>query len=1031
MSYYEYWKVSKIGSHMGKNMSDFMNAASDAIAFKMIENAEIAAARRAFFSAEPGSAERDRARDEFLQRLITKEIWYYSWYAVSVLDLESMEFGRKYGEAMDVLTGGKLDGGIQSPAAGLFEAYVESTKEYFDFEGKSDPLELLAVIVKGGEKARSFTGPHYEIYELMRNYGEFDRAGQLDVFYPDEQSFALFMIHRGYSLEPQTLEQAYQGYEDLAAAVGEERLLAIASELRVAEKNQWAMITSSPDLLDTVESPLGMCLRLLGDEGPEEYLWSILARDYAGEVDGNVDFTVPAKLRDELYREYGKDVVLKQVETVRSWSHESKTGTYSAQRVLDEVRGRWVLQEKALVDRLKRIASGESPDSSVSLADLRREYNLLRNYAKTKVYGFPDTDDEYLRMNLEETYKSSLETYPHFEDAPEEQIALYAAEERLKRLRRDVTRSEELAQFPREQALAEIEDLEDRLPDLRNAWQREKADLGSRAPWEPSEEERKPRPTLSAKEVRRMKEEAREKNEKKREERAEEYAANRVADLKNDAKNLKFEQLGGLKQSALNIYADYKFYRLPFVDDEREAAGLNKQIEHYEDRYREFPYIDPLRLEIFAYNNAIDRAKVQLKINNPNTIRDAELEIEWLTTKRERARTQLETRSERDASNDPPRPLMGRDRKVAKNFAKLVYHEYAKEMVPVRLRSKRNEIEAALQRTAFLADIPQAQLKLLAAEAMLQELKPRLNSLAPGARRDAVVAEIQHYEVELLILEKRWKAIIAGEVGADAKPLDLGALFVQSEASKVSQLKNDDSGRTGSRRESKRSDSVSGEEVVRRHDVVAEVVNPDLGARELDAFLNALEIARKADLSKLSELNQERASLGIQPINTFDQASRLVMLAGGSWDRFARNGDSDDFNDARGAFSKIQSIAPGYYEAFKEALPFVFERYSPNQPQRTPIADVQTARLESGTLERFQAVEWLASEERYDLIRDLHRAEDDLWSQEVMVGQQKQRQELPEKSLKRFQEKIDSRREKVESVRQALDALDAAQVETL
>lgn len=203
------------------------------------------------------------------------------------------------------------------------------------------------------------------------------------------------------------------------------------------------------------------------------------------------------------------------------------------------------------------------------------------------------------------------------------------------------------------------------------------------------------------------------------------------------------------------------------------------------------------------------------------------------------------------------------------------------------------------------------------------------------------------------------------------------------------------------------------------------VENPDPSAEELNAFLEALRLAREAEAIELAALNEERESLGLEPVEAYASHSEWIHMAAGFWDRFARTGEREDYNMVSRSLSRMRSMDRQVSREINQALSMTRENLSrASLVQRTPIGDVQAAQLEAGELSEDLVLVLRASQERYDLLRAVLDARADLLRQEVQVAQRLQT-EMPDSAKQRFLDQVERRRNKLDQARQALEAFDA------
>lgn len=484
---------------------------------------------------------------------------------------------------------------------------------------------------------------------------------------------------------------------------------------------------------------------------------------------------------------------------------------------------------------------------------------------------------------------------------------------------------------------------------------------------------------------------------------------------------------------ALDRYARAKFYDMPLATEERSIASLERSITTFEKQHERFLKLPALRLEIHAYQQVIEENKKHLESSSPTRAKDTELLISWLQGKIDRANGQIAAGLARDDSQDLPQPLMGNLRRAAKSYAKELIYDLPRESDSTKLTQTIALIESMIGRNPSLLELPEAHLRLLATEAVVESLSGSERSWGDNPYHDPKRRDLANARAELPELQARWDAIRNGRSEEDLRPHNLEDLIGQSRVSvsKSEALENvvDGSGRRLNAKAAGEVAQQSKEPISRRSPAredpeVVQVVEVDLGFVEFAGFQQALEIARKADKEELEEINQERADFGIESIDTYSRSTQWVQMAAGFWDLFAKTADSEHFDNAKDSIYKIRGLSSPFSRELKEALPFVYGRLNDEQTKRTPIGEIQANKIDEGELDPGNTVVIPASSERVDLLRELNSAEDDLRNRELVVARQTQTREVPERTLLSYQEQIEGRRDKVMAAEQALKSLD-------
>jgi hypothetical protein len=359
------WGARIVGEQVGRDLASAVRSAAEASRAKADLAAAIGDARRQYFSSEAGSDQAAAAASQLSQLLLEKDLYY--------LMLAMTDFERTGGRpaALDAITGGALDGGIQDPAKGLFRIWAEAFRdELFATSGRFPNPSQLA-------EAWVVTRPQYEIYELMRNFGEFNRAGQLDRFTPTARDYALFMIHRGTSMDPMTYTASQEAYQATAAAVREPRLLAVADRLRKAPHTKFGTIAKDADL-DNVQPgpPLGVALAMLGDESIGLYAWSLIAREGLNQKDANFDPERATRLLKWLVENYGKTAVqaaARETREAEDRSQSFKGEMYGVRRPGAPISEVASLVFAQTLHQAGRISEQESKDATILSASTALE----------------------------------------------------------------------------------------------------------------------------------------------------------------------------------------------------------------------------------------------------------------------------------------------------------------------------------------------------------------------------------------------------------------------------------------------------------------------------------------------------------------------------------------------------------------------------------------------------------------------------------------------------------------------------------
>lgn len=203
------------------------------------------------------------------------------------------------------------------------------------------------------------------------------------------------------------------------------------------------------------------------------------------------------------------------------------------------------------------------------------------------------------------------------------------------------------------------------------------------------------------------------------------------------------------------------------------------------------------------------------------------------------------------------------------------------------------------------------------------------------------------------------------------------------------------------------------EELVPEEPEVAETADA-----HLDAFLAAREITRKLDTETLQAINDARRENKIEPIKAFTENTRWLELAAGFWNNYTKG---EDTRPKFSAIKALREIDKSAAEAIEQALPFVFA-WRDVKADLPPVLETALAtRLDTGALTPTDALDLRASREREKLIDKSHRAAAEWRESSLKLAKYIQQGEI-ESTIRRAQSRADRRLKKLEEAKAAFAA---------
>lgn len=158
-----------IGDHLRHHLGQLIQAQQQAVRSKAQFGAELAAAREAFFATAQRPQERAAVEKRFSELLFGKDLLYLSGFIAEGTGTEA----RKRNQALHLLTGGEIDGGIAPPARRAFDAWVDGVRTSL---GARNPNELLLVLDSSKLLAAiEANTDRYVAYKALRDRFEIDR----------------------------------------------------------------------------------------------------------------------------------------------------------------------------------------------------------------------------------------------------------------------------------------------------------------------------------------------------------------------------------------------------------------------------------------------------------------------------------------------------------------------------------------------------------------------------------------------------------------------------------------------------------------------------------------------------------------------------------------------------------------------------------------------------------------------------------------------------------------------------------------
>ena len=157
-----------IGDHLRHQLGQAIQHQQNAVRAKKEFTADIASARKAFFATAAKPETRAAVEKRFAELLLGKDYIYLA----GILTTGTGKASHKQAWALQMITGGELDGGIAPPARPAFDAWVNAVRTSL---GARSPDEVLFLLDREQlVAALNANVDRYEAYKVLRDQFEID-----------------------------------------------------------------------------------------------------------------------------------------------------------------------------------------------------------------------------------------------------------------------------------------------------------------------------------------------------------------------------------------------------------------------------------------------------------------------------------------------------------------------------------------------------------------------------------------------------------------------------------------------------------------------------------------------------------------------------------------------------------------------------------------------------------------------------------------------------------------------------------------
>lgn len=225
------FQLARIGSGFGPKLEN-LNAA---IKNTKTRFTQLESIRRQFWATAPGDAKREVLRKHYAEALLEK-------------DIQLLYGGVTTGSTgfLTAIHRLALDGGVPEAARPAFDRWIEAIRDHMGIRDnqKYQQLEnLKAFNLDRFSRAFEATRHFEEQYMLLRDWGEYHKAGREQEFYPTPEAYVIYL--QRVDDEPLSQEQSVARYLKLAAMFGEEDLKKAANQQRAKPKTAEGFVQGS------------------------------------------------------------------------------------------------------------------------------------------------------------------------------------------------------------------------------------------------------------------------------------------------------------------------------------------------------------------------------------------------------------------------------------------------------------------------------------------------------------------------------------------------------------------------------------------------------------------------------------------------------------------------------------------------------------------------------------------------------------------------------------------------------------------
>lgn len=318
--------VRGIGGVVMAGLDQALDGIRGAQRIKADFNRQIRAARQTFWKEFPNGSGIAKAEENLARLMFEKDLFMLVLFLPEGPNSQQSKVLNR--------TMGDWDDGIRPIGNASFKNWIIAVREKLgarNHSSKNPDLILPWHLEKLPEAIRS-TAKQYDTYKMKRDWWEFWSAGHEADFYPTEKDYLLFAI-RSFGDDndlPMTLEQANITYQELAAAIGEQRFHLVAEKLRKTQKTERGTIHNAKQFGGGLSAlPSEVFKRMVG----ETDLYGYALYLYVNEKGGYpwMGWKEARQAFDHWFAVFGEQPVMAAVERVRK----------APRLIKDRRRGKW------------------------------------------------------------------------------------------------------------------------------------------------------------------------------------------------------------------------------------------------------------------------------------------------------------------------------------------------------------------------------------------------------------------------------------------------------------------------------------------------------------------------------------------------------------------------------------------------------------------------------------------------------------------------------------------------------------------